>query len=96
MKNEELDNFSSLAHEAMFGYRFISPTIRKAIAAVAPLIAAAERERCARVADAISEKWAVKWRGGMKGDSHLEGKSDGADEVAAAIRATPPEDGGKP
>lgn len=48
---------------------------------------AAIREECARVADKKSDEWTAKWREGLKCDSHLEGMSDGAEEIAAAIRA---------
>ena len=60
---------------------------RYALAVVAPLIAAAEREACAKVAEDMAEAWAKEWRDSLKASSHTEGQSDGADEVAAAIRA---------
>lgn len=65
------------------------------LAEVAPMIQAAERERCARAADGKSDEWAAEWRRGLKGSSYKEGMADGADEIAAAIRAltapsTPP------
>jgi len=44
-------------------------------------------EEAARVADEKEDEWTVQWRAGLKADSHLEGKSDGACEIAAAIRA---------
>lgn len=44
-------------------------------------------EEAARCAEAKADEWATEWRKGMKCDSHLEGKSDGADDVATAIRA---------
>jgi lactate dehydrogenase-like 2-hydroxyacid dehydrogenase len=44
-------------------------------------------EEAAKVADALEDSLATEWRNGRKCDSHLEGKSDGAGEVAAAIRA---------
>jgi hypothetical protein len=58
-----------------------------ALAAVTPLIAKAERERCAGVAQDKADAWAKEWRDSLKASSHTEGMSDGADEVAAAIRA---------
>jgi hypothetical protein len=51
------------------------------------LIRAEVLEEAARVADALEDSLATEWREGHKCDSHLEGKSDGAHEVAAAIRA---------
>lgn len=62
-------------------------TIAELLAAVAPLIAAAERERCARVADAKEDEYETSYRAGLKSSQHLQGMSDGAGEVAAAIRA---------
>lgn len=44
-------------------------------------------EECARVADDKESAWTIQWRAGHKSDSHLEGMSDGAGEVATAIRA---------
>jgi hypothetical protein len=35
----------------------------------------------------LADKWNREWREGYKANSHLEGKSDGADEAAEAIRA---------
>jgi len=49
-------------------------------------VVAAERERNAKVAERMSDEWATEWRKGRKCDTHLEGMSDGADDVAAAIR----------
>jgi hypothetical protein len=43
-------------------------------------------ERCAKVADNKEYEWTRQWRAGHKADSHLEGMSDGAGEVATAIR----------
>lgn len=51
------------------------------------LIRADVLEEAARVADALEDSLATEWREGRKCDSHLEGKSDGAGKVAAAIRA---------
>jgi hypothetical protein len=44
-------------------------------------------EEAAKVAEAKADEWSTEWRKGLKCDIHLEGKSDGADDVAAAIRA---------
>jgi len=54
------------------------------------LVAAARNdaiEEAARLADEIEDRYARKWRAGHKSDSHMEGMSDGAGEVAIAIRA---------
>jgi hypothetical protein len=51
------------------------------------LIRAEVLEEAAGVADALEDALSDEWRKGLKCDSHLEGKSDGAGEVAAAIRA---------
>lgn len=45
-------------------------------------------ESCAALAQDLADKWNKEWRAGNKTDSNLEGKSDGAAEVADAIRAT--------
>lgn len=44
-------------------------------------------EEAAKLAEAKADEWATVWRNRMKADSHMEGKSAGADEIAAAIRA---------
>ena len=44
-------------------------------------------EEAAKVAEAKADEWATVWRNRFKADSHMEGKSAGADEIAAAIRA---------
>ena len=44
-------------------------------------------EEAAKLAEAKADEWATVWRNRMKADSHMEGKSDGADEIASAIRA---------
>lgn len=49
-------------------------------------------EEAAKVADKKEDEWTAKWRKGLKVDSHLEGMSDGASEIAAAIRAMIPHD----
>lgn len=43
-------------------------------------------EECARVADGMGDGWHREWRADLKASTHLEGKSDGADEIATAIR----------
>ena len=48
------------------------------------------RADAAKCADEFADKWSTVWRKGLKCDSHLEGMSDGADDVAQAIRALPP------
>ena len=44
-------------------------------------------EEAAKLAEAKADEWATVWRNRFKADSHMEGKSAGADEIAAAIRA---------
>ncbi len=44
-------------------------------------------EEAAKLAEAKADEWSTAWRNRMKADSHMEGKSAGADEIAAAIRA---------
>lgn len=44
-------------------------------------------EEAAKLAETKADEWATAWRNRFKVDSHMEGKSDGADEIAAAIRA---------
>ena len=51
------------------------------------LIRAEVLEEAAGVADEKEDEWTLQWRAGLKIDSHLEGKSDGACEIAAAILA---------
>ena len=40
---------------------------------------------CMEVARRFEDEWHAAWRAGHKSDSHLEGKSDGASEIVAAI-----------
>ena len=58
-----------------------------AIAVARPAIRAEALEESAKLAEAKGDEWATVWRNGLKCDSHMEGMSDGADEIAAAIRA---------
>jgi hypothetical protein len=51
------------------------------------LIRAEVLEEAAKVADDLSDRWTKEWRAGLKADSRLEALSDGADDVAFAIRA---------
>lgn len=44
-------------------------------------------EEAAKIAEAKADEWATAWRNRFKTDSHMEGKSAGADEIASAIRA---------
>jgi hypothetical protein len=55
---------------------------REILAVVIPAIA----QECAKLAEEIAYEYIKEWRAGFKSDSYLEGKSDGADEVAYAIR----------
>jgi hypothetical protein len=55
--------------------------------ATAARLRAVVLEEAAKVAEAKADEWATVWRNRMKADSHMEGKSDGADDIAAAIRA---------
>jgi hypothetical protein len=68
---------------------------RREVDALVALARADEREACARVCDDIGEdlwslyKGRAPYTGKEEGraDMHVQGKSDGADECAAAIRA---------
>lgn len=60
--------------------------MRDALAAVLPLALAAERERCARVADAKADEYETAYRAGLKSSQYIQGMSDGASEIADAIR----------
>ena len=53
------------------------------------------RADAAKVAEDLENKWSAVWRKGLKCDSHLEGMSDGAGDVADAIRALPPPPAGE-
>jgi predicted phage gp36 major capsid-like protein len=54
--------------------------------AATDLVRAETLEEAARVADELSDRWTKEWRAGLKADSRLEALSDGADDVAFAIR----------
>ena len=58
-----------------------------AIAVARPSIRAEALEEAAKLAEAKADEWATVWRNRFKADSHMEGMSDGADEIASAIRA---------
>ena len=58
-----------------------------AIAVARPSIRAEALEEAAKLAEAKADEWATVWRNRFKCDSHMEGKSDGAYDIAAAIRA---------
>ena len=58
-----------------------------AIAVARPSIRVEALEEAAKLAEAKADEWATVWRNGLKCDSHMEGMSDGADEIASAIRA---------
>jgi hypothetical protein len=60
------------------GFYYCKQAARAAIAVIA--------QECAKLAEEIAYEYLKEWRAGFKSDSHLEGKSDGADEVADAIR----------
>ena len=62
-------------------------TWEKTADAAIDLIRAETLEAAARVADEKEDEWTLQWRAGFKVNGHLEGKSDGACEIAAAIRA---------
>ena len=47
-------------------------------------------EEAAKLAEAKADEWATVWRNRFKADQHMEGKSAGADEIAADIRALIP------
>lgn len=57
------------------------------VAKALAVIRAEALEEAAKVAEAKADEWATVWRNRFKVDSHMEGKSSGADEIAAAIRA---------
>lgn len=67
---------------------------RNGIALIAAALRAVETrawneaiEAAAKVADHWSNEWSKEWRRQFKVEEHLEGMSDGADEVATAIRS---------
>lgn len=76
------------AQDLKMGYT--DGAIRAALAAVAPLIAAQERERCARVADREADTQRIV-RGRQTEDweylQKQDAKTDVAENIAAAIRA---------
>ena len=63
-----------------------------AIAVARPSIRVEALEEAAKLAEAKADEWATAWRNGLKCDSHMEGMSDGADEIASAIRAMMPKE----
>ena len=63
------------------------PTYGDTLRTMADAAVAVALEEAAKLAEAKADEWATAWRNRMKADSHMEGKSDGADEIAAVIRA---------
>ena len=51
------------------------------------VVRAVALEDAAKLAEAKADEWATVWREGWKCSDHMQGESDGADEIAAAIRA---------
>ena len=68
------------------------PTYGDTLRTMADAAIAVVLEEAAKIAEAKGDEWATVWRNRMKADSHMEGKSDGADEIAAAIRAMIPKE----
>ena len=66
-----------------------SRCFRHALAAVAPMIAAAERERCAKVAEREAALWMEKAKEGIPAqiEEAFKRYAKGAQQVATAIRA---------
>jgi hypothetical protein len=58
------------------------------VAKAITVIRAVVLEEAAKVAEAKGDEWATVWRNRLWSDSnvHMEGQSDGAHEIAAAIR----------
>ena len=95
----------NVGHAAMVEVQFDGhvsrATISAIIAAVAPLIAAAERERITAILEAQAAGWerarlGYRDRGDAEMATYIGSKEGALDVALAAIRATPPEDGGKP
>lgn len=49
-------------------------------------------DEAAKIAEAKADECATAWRNRFKADLHMEGMSDGADDIAAAIRALIPKE----
>ena len=73
-----------MAREAGYGLS-LSDMHAPALERFAALVAAAEREDCAKLCDAKSEHWWAKWK--HQADPFDQGASDAADECAQAIRS---------
>lgn len=67
-----------MAREAGLANVFMPPQFSELFERFAALVAAAERDECAKVAKAISDKYAF---------GHYGNEVDTADEIEAAIRA---------
>jgi flagellar biosynthesis/type III secretory pathway protein FliH len=66
----------------------VSADARAALDAMVRKAVEAERERCAKIADGIEEKWRFKYSQ-YSASGFAEGMSAGASEVSAAIREEP-------
>lgn len=56
--------------------------VAKAIAVIRAVVL----EKAAKLAETKADEWETLWRNRFKTDSHMEGMSDGADDIASAIR----------
>ena len=77
-------------HDPMCGHDDCRRTASKIAGPLSDFIAQAlanETEDCAKIADTFDDQWTKEWRAGHKSNSHTEGKSDGASEIAWAIRS---------
>lgn len=72
------DDILRMAREAGLANVFMPPQFSELFERFAALVAAAERDECAKVAKAISDKYAF---------CHYGNEVDTADEIEAAIRA---------
>lgn len=72
------DDILRMAREAGISNAFMPPQFSEVFERFAALVAAAERDECAKVAKAISDKYAF---------GHYGNEVDTADEIEAAIRA---------
>ena len=84
--NVSVDDAARRVIEALQGY------FNLAAEEQASRIRAEALEEAAKLAEAKGDEWATVWRNRFKADQHMEGKSAGADEIAAAIRAMIPKE----
>lgn len=66
----------------------LNSLVAKAIAVIRAVVL----EEVAKLAETKADEWDTLWRNRFKNDSHIKGMSDGAHDIASAIRRMIPKE----